>query len=138
MEQRMREDLEMTQDEWEVIGPMIREIGEKRRETMGMGRMMGRGRFGRRGDRGGRGGPEGQPPEARDGDNPDQQPSAADELNKVLENKDAPAAEIKAKLDALRKERETKEAELKALRDKLRKLVTQRQEARLVLMGILD
>jgi uncharacterized coiled-coil DUF342 family protein len=57
---------------------------------------------------------------------------------KVLENKDAPAAEIKAKLDALRKERETKEAELKALRDKLRKLVTQRQEARLVLMGILD
>jgi hypothetical protein len=137
MEQRMREELEMTEDEWEVIGPMVREIGEKRRETMGMGRMM----MGRGGRRGGRGGPEGQPPqgpEARGGDNPDQPPSAADELNKVLENKDAPAAEIKAKLDAYRKERETKEAELKESRDKLRKLVTQRQEARLVLMGILD
>ena len=139
MDERLREALGATKDEWEVLGPMVRDANDKRRElTMGamggMGRVLGRpeGRFGRPG-REGRG-PEGQEPGA-EVENDD---SAAGALAKALENKETPAAEIKEKLEACRKERATKEAELKASQDALRKVVTQRQEALLVLMGTLD
>jgi len=59
-------------------------------------------------------------------------------LQTVLENKDASPEEIKAKLNALRTTRAKREAELKTAREELRKVLTLRQEAQLVLMGMLD
>jgi hypothetical protein len=130
-EQRMREELGMTEDEWEVIGPMINEIQRKQRDAMSGGRRRGFGGPGG-GPGGGPNGPEAQPPEG------EQEETAADALRKTLENKEAPAAEITEKLAAYRKEIEGKLAEVKAAREELRKVVTQRQEALLVLMGVLD
>mgnify|MGYP001074398676 CR=1 FL=1 len=59
-------------------------------------------------------------------------------LQTTLENKDASADDIKAKLTALRTSRAKKEADLKSAREELRKVLTLRQEAQLVLMGMLD
>ncbi|MDX9981210.1 MAG: hypothetical protein RBU25_14385 [Lentisphaeria bacterium] len=122
MDAFMREQLGASEEEWAVLGPLVNEVGEKRRETMGgMGRMMGR-----------RGGPDGQ-----EGPDAEANPEAA-ALHKALADENTPAADIQAKLEAFRKARTVKETELKEAREKLRAAVTARQEARLVLMGILD
>lgn len=136
MDERLREALGASEDEWEVLGPLVREANTKRRElTMGgmrgMGRMMGRpggrrGRFGRR------------PEDEQQNEREEKDLSPAEALAKALENKETPAAEIKQKLEAYRADKATKEAELKKAQTALRNLVTQRQEALLVLMGTLD
>jgi len=60
------------------------------------------------------------------------------ELRQMLANKDAPADQIKAKLTALRVAQEHSRQELTKARQNLRQLLTLRQEAALVLNGLLD
>ena len=138
MQQRMmdnfRERLVVTNDaEWGIIEERLLKVVRARMETMfsgGMG-MMGGMRFGGRGggnNAGGgfRGFPGfGQP-------DPD-----AENLQKTIES-NAPTAQIKSALAKLREARKQKQAELAKTQEELRKVLTMRQEATLVLSGILD
>ena len=111
---------------WAVLQPLIEKVTTKQRESFG-----GFGGFGRGGDRGGRGG---------DGNNTSDRPGAAERaaLRTALESESTPADDLKAKLEALRASRKKIAAELAAAREDLKKVVTVRQEAVLVSMGILE
>ncbi len=63
---------------------------------------------------------------------------STEELRTVLENKDAKPDEIKAKLTALREAREKAKEELAKAQQGLRQGLNLRQEAQLVLMGLLN
>jgi outer membrane protein TolC len=56
----------------------------------------------------------------------------------VLESENAPVSEIKAKLKELREARKAAETALRDAREKLRSVLGHRQEAQLVLLGLLD
>jgi len=62
----------------------------------------------------------------------------ASELRDLLEKEDSGSDAVKEKLAAFRADRDKKEAELKAAREKLRQVLTIKQEAQLVMMGMLD
>jgi len=63
---------------------------------------------------------------------------AKSELRELLGNKDAASEQIKAGLTALRLANEKARQELAKARQELRQLLTVRQEATLVLSGLLD
>lgn len=146
---RMQEQLDASDDEWTVLAPKIEKVWELQRETRAGG--MGRGFFGPPpgfGGPGGPGGPDGPRGEARGegrggrfgrggGFGPEPSPEM-EALQTVLENENAPADDIQAKLKAYREARDKKEAELKTAREELRQLLTIRQEAMLVMMGTLE
>jgi chromosome segregation ATPase len=60
------------------------------------------------------------------------------ELRELLENRDAPASQIKTRLTSLRAAKEKANQELAQARQDLRQLMTLRQEAVLVLGGLLE
>ena len=131
MMERYREQLEVkSDDEWKVIEPRITKVMEARRDAGPGGR--GFGGFMRRGgegndtvrDRGGRGGGGTPSPEA-------------EALQKAIEAK-ASAEEVKSKLAKYREARKEKEAALTKAQDELRKVLSVRQEASAVLMGLLQ
>ena len=134
--ERMKETLGVTDEEWKVLGPRIEKVQTLSMQLRAGGRM---GMFGGRGGRGDR--PEGAAP-------PDAQPQperelsevekAANALRETLDNEDATADDIAKKLTALREAREKVKQELAVAQDDLRQLLTARQEAQLVLMGLLD
>jgi len=123
---RMKESMGATDDEWKVLQPKIEKV-------MTAQRAMFAGRFG--GGRGGRGGAGGG-----DADNTPQTPiaKASSELRATVQNKDASADEIKAKLAAYREARDKARAELQAAQKELKEVLTQRQEAVLVNSNMLD
>lgn len=131
---RVKDNLKATDEEWTVIKPLLTDV-----MTKSMGNRGGRGMmFGGRGTRGGQGGQDQQggqqrPPRGGMGQNPE-----AEALNAALDNESTPASDIQAKLTAYRDAQKKREADLKDARDKLRKVLTLRQEARLVLDGMLD
>ena len=148
MAERLREQFGVADDaEWKVIEPKIQKVNEARRAVgggfgggMAFGRRGGpggpgggdgdraeRADRGERGDRGGRGG--------RFGGGFEASPEVA-ELRKAIEAK-APADEIKAKLAKVREVRKANEAKLEAAQEDLRKVLTVRQEAVAVTMGLL-
>ena len=142
MMERYREQLEVKGDaEWKILEARITKVSEARREA-GSG-MMGRGMFG-----GGRGGPGGGAPGGGN-DQADAQrqnrrnPFAAaqlpeaEELQKALDGK-ASADELKAKLAKLRDARKAKQAALTKAQDDLRAVLTVRQEATAVMLGLLE
>jgi len=137
MEQRMREQLGATEQEWKVLGPRVMKVSELNRQISGFGRggmMFGGGR---------RGGPQGGPgqPGGRPGA-PERELTAVEkaqeQLRTTLENTAATPDQIKTQLTALRGAKEKTKQELAAAQQDLRKVVTVRQEAQLVLMGMLD
>jgi hypothetical protein len=116
MAQRLKEGLGCTDEELEVIGPRVQKVveaqaGARMRRFMGMGGFRGPGA---------------------------QSDPEADALSKAIESEDTPKADIEPKLKAYRDAVKKKEAALKKTREELREVVTLRQEAGLVLMGILD
>ena len=130
MTERMKEALGATDGEWKVLGPRVEKVqtlSSQLRGGMGFGRMF-TGRTPRREA------PEGtQPtPELTDVE------KALQELRTVLENEEAKPAEIKKGLTDLRKAREKVKQELAKAQKELRELLSVRQEAQLVLMGLLD
>lgn len=111
---RIKENLGSTDEEWNAIKPLISKVNDAR--------MRGRIGFG-----GGR----------RGADTTANANPTAESLTKALDSK-ASADEIKLKLTAYREQQKKNEEELKKTREELRKVLTINQEARLVLMGILD
>lgn len=139
MQERMmemyRERLEITSDdEWKAIQPLVTKVTEARREV---GTGFNRGMFrppggGRGGDQAGGGGNGGRRPGGFG------EPSAEEEaLQKAIESK-APANDLKNAIAKLRDAKKAKEAKLAAAQDNLRKVLTVRQEAQAVLMGLLN
>jgi hypothetical protein len=143
MMERYREQLEIkSDDEWKVIEPRVTKVMEARRDAGPGGRGFGnftRGGGGggggneNGGDRGARGGRGGGGPGGFGGT-----PSPeAEALQKAIEAK-ASADEIKTKLAKYRESRKEKEAALTKAQDDLRKVLSVRQEASAVLMGLLQ
>jgi hypothetical protein len=131
MMERYREDLEVkNDDEWKLIEARITKVADARREIgFGGGMRFGGGRRG--GDNGGdQGGRRGSP--GGNTSNPE-----VESLQKAIEAK-APAEELKAKLAKVREARKQKEANLAKAQDDLRKVLSVRQEASAVLMGLLQ
>ena len=129
MMERMREQFDVKDDtEWKLISERIEKVNDARRETAGRGMGMmfggGRGGGGGQGGGGGRGGFGGEPM-------PEQ-----DALQKAVES-NAPSDEIKTKLAKYREALKAKEAKLAKAQDDLRQVLSVKQEATAVLMGLL-
>lgn len=142
MDQRMKEQLGITgDDEWKVIQPRLQKVQDLSRQVSPGGRM---GMFGGRGTVGGPGGRgpgQGPGPDAR-GTAPDRELSAvekaAQELQDLLATEAPKAEDIKTKLTAYRTAREKAKSDLAKAQDELKQIVTVKQEAALVLMGMLN
>jgi Ca2+-binding EF-hand superfamily protein len=112
---RYKETLGSTDEEWKVIEPLLKKVLEARMET----RMGG---FGRR--------PGAEPSSGAN--------TEAEALRSTLDSQKATPDEIKAKLAAFRAAQKKKEDALAKSREELRKVLTVKQEANLVLSGVLD
>lgn len=130
MNEQMKTSLKVNDEEWGVLQPLIEKVTEKQRETS----TRSFGGFGgdRRSSSGGNnsGGDSSRPERAGTAER--------DALRTTLQNEGASTEEIKAKLAALRETRKKSSAELATAREELKKVVTVRQEAVLVSMGILE
>ena len=141
MMDNFRERLEIKgDDEWKAIQPLIEKVTEARREVGfggGGGFGFGRGGGGRRGganadaqtnenNQGGRRGFRGGEPSPE-----------AEELQKAIDS-NASKDELKAKLTKFREARKDKEAKLAKAQEDLKKVLTVKQEAAAVLMGLLQ
>jgi len=125
-DERMREQLGATEAEWtKVLKPRINKVQTLQRQM--------RGGFRGRRPRRAEGAAEGA---ARPEQSDVEKKTAA--LRNLLDDEASGAAAIKAALGALRKAREKTQKELDAARKKLQEVVTVRQEAQLVLTGVLD
>jgi hypothetical protein len=141
MEERLKTSLKVSDDEWKVLQPLIEKVGEKQRAGFGGFGGFGGGR-GRGGDGGGAsaggtagsagGGGDRQGRGSRGGSEESQA------LRTALESESTSPEDIKAKLAAVRDHRKKAAAELAAARAELLKVVTVRQEAVLVSMGMLE
>jgi len=126
---RVKTALGADDEAWTALQPKVEKVQTLTFQVRGlMGRGMRAGRQGRRA----------QPAPAGELPKPTELEKAAQDLRQILENPDAPVADITAKLVALRSATEKVEAELAAAQKELREMVSVRQEAQLVLMGLLD
>lgn len=133
MMERYREVLEVKDDaEWKLLEGRITKVMEARRDMGGFGRGFGGpgGPGGRRG--GGEGGDQGGE-RRRFGGEPNPE---AESLQKAIEAK-ASNDEIKAKLAKYREAQKTRQATLEKAQADLRQVLSVRQEANAVLMGLL-
>lgn len=136
MEQRMlentRERLEITDEtEWKAIEPLVKKINELRAQQLGgnvRGMMGGRGGQGGQGGQGGRGGRGGF------GAEPSAEQTALDSAIESNASKD----DLKAKMTAYRKARDQQAASLKTAQDNLKKVLTTKQEAVALQMGLVN
>jgi hypothetical protein len=143
MAERMREQFGVTDDaEWKIIEGKIQKVTEARRAVGGGGFAAMGGFGGRRGGgdgdrpRGDRGGGEGRRGGGGFGGfGGEPSPEVAD-LQKAIESK-ASADEIKTKLAKVREARKANEAKLEAAQEDLKKVLSVRQEAVAVMMGLL-
>ena len=122
---RVKEETAATDEEWKVIEPKLNKVNDIRFDLMSAGRGFSRSRGGdeNRGDSTSESGPV---------------RSASRELRQVLENKDASADQIAAKLKAFREARDKAKENLTGAQKELKEVLTQRQEAVLVMNGTLD
>lgn len=123
MNEFLKTSLKVSDEEWAIIQPLLEKVQTKQRDTLVN-------RFGFLGGR--RGGGDRQRPPGRSS------VPEVDALKVVLENEATSPADIKLKLEALRESRKKAVADLEQAREELRKVLTQRQEATLVLAGILE
>jgi hypothetical protein len=151
MDQRMKEQLGITgDDEWKVFQPRLQKVQDLSRQVNAGGPMAMFGGRGGRGGRGGFGGPGGrgpggeQPQDRGSGARPgatDRELSAVEKAAQVLQDlaTESPKADdIKAKLTAYRTAKETAKKDLAKAQQDLKQIVTVKQEATLVLMGMLN
>ncbi len=146
MSDRIKTALKATDDEWAVIQPLLQKVQDVQR-TQNAGRFGALaggfgGGGGRRGGGGGGGGgfggggPGGGGAPVTTGTSPIAVASA--DLGTALANDATSPEEIKDKLQALRDARKAAAADLEQAREDLAKVLTLRQEATLVQMGILE
>jgi len=138
MLERMKTTLGASDEEWKALSPRVEKVMSVSRESSrgGGGFFGGPGGPGGRGGRGGREG-RGQRPE---GDSAPSTPvaKAAGDLRTALDEKSASAEDISKKLSAYREVRAKAKEELSKAQKELRELLTQRQEATLVLSGMIE
>jgi hypothetical protein len=150
MMSRIREQFDVKDDsEWSAIEPRVQKVLDARRDVGGggMGMMFGRGGRGRAGGATTQDDQAGQAPRTRrnaaqgdqggGGRRGPQLSPAAQELRTALDNQ-ASSEDIKTKLAAYREERKQKQAKLESAQDDLRKVLSVKQEAAAVLMGLLQ
>jgi hypothetical protein len=126
MMDRTKERLGITNDtDWSAIQPLVQKVMDARREQFAGGR----GGFG-----GGRGGRNGGGGGAFGGG---QQDPDREALQQALEN-NAPAAQVKSALDKFRASQKAKQAKLESAQADLKKVLSSKQEAEAVLMGLLN
>lgn len=157
MTERMKERLEVGDDEWKIIQPRLTKVVALQFQVASAGRggffggFGGRGRggpgrggpggeAGRRGDGGQRGGDRGRGgPRGGDGNREMNATQAASQaLREVLDKDDPSPDQIRAKLTALRAAKESARQKLAAAQKNLREVLTLKQEAALVLGGQLN
>lgn len=143
MQERMQEQLGATAEEWQVLGPRVMKVMDLSRQAGGgMGGMlrmgMGARRGGPQGDQAGPGGPGGRGRGPLAQGEPTAVDKASEALETTLENTAATSDEIKTKLTALRSAKEKAKQELAKAQQDLREVLSVRQEAQLVLMGMLN
>jgi hypothetical protein len=143
MAERMKTTLGATDEEWKVIQPKLEKVQTLSRQTRGgMGMRGGRmgGRQGAQGGRRARGRQDGQGGDGAAAPAREQTEvqKAAAGLREVLDNKDAGADEVKTALKKYRSARDKAKEELTKAQDELKEVLTVRQEAQLVTMGLLD
>ena len=119
MMERMQEQFGFSDAEFKAIRPLIEDVQTKQREVLG-GRMssMFRSFTGRSSSRGGR----------------DESNSEQSALERALKANSS----IESKLAAYRKVRDEKRASLKKSQDTLKSVLTLKQEAQAVLIGLID
>jgi hypothetical protein len=135
MSDRLKTMLRSSDEEWKVIQPLVEDVILKQGAAM-RGQLGGM--LGAWGMVFGRGGNAGAQPEGLQ--SPQRSAGAAEvlALRQVVEAENAPVSEIKAKLADYREARKKTETALRDAREKLRAVLGHRQEAQLVLLGILD
>ncbi len=138
--ERMREELKASAEDWQVLGPAIQKVLDAQQEIRrytGRGMMMG---FGGRARGAPAAGSGAGAPTGRTGARVREvaEDSPLRSLSELTRQEGASPAQLKAALAKLRKDREAKRAALKKLQKSLQELVTPRQEALLVLSGILE
>jgi len=127
MMDRTKERLGITNDtDWSAIQPLVQKVMDARREQFAGGR----GGFG--GGRGGRNGGGGGGAFGGGQQDPDREA-----LQQALEN-NAPAAQVKSALDKFRASQKAKQAKLESAQADLKKVLSSKQEAEAVLMGLLN
>jgi len=133
MEQRMQEQLASSAEEWKTLGPRVMKVYDLNQQLSGSGRggMFGSGRRGPQADQPGAG--QGTP--ARELSAVEK---ASDQLRTTLEDTAAKPEDITKQLAALRTAKQATKQQLVTAQQELRKAVKVRQEAQLVLMGLLD
>lgn len=131
MTERLKTELGLKDDEWKVIEPKIEKVLTAQADARfgGMGGLFGRG--GNRGNRGGDNATSRPAPTSETG-------KASAELAKVLADKEAKSEQVKTALQALRDAKAKAKASLEAAQKDLREVLTTRQEAQLVMMGMLE
>jgi hypothetical protein len=135
MAERMREQFAVTDDaEWKIIEGKIQKVTEARRAVGGGMGVGGMGGFGG-GRRGGGDGDNNGGERARRAFGGEPTPEVED-LRKAIDAK-ASADEIKTKLAKVREARKANELKLEAAQEDLRKVLSVRQEAVAVMMGLL-
>ena len=131
----IQEALGATNEEWAVLGPRVEKVQTLSRQT----RRGGMGMFGMFGNREGREGPRrGMREDVASTRQLSEAEKALQELRAALENQEAKPEDIKNKLTALREAREKAKQQLDKAQQELRELLSLRQEAQLVLIGLLD
>jgi len=135
-----RERLEIKGDEeWKAIQPLIEKVTEARREVGfgGGGFAFGRGGGGRRGGGNADAQANGNNQGGRRGFRGGEPSPEAEELQKAIDS-NASKDELKAKLAKFRDARKDKEAKLAKAQEDLKKVLSVKQEAAAVLMGLLQ
>lgn len=126
MMDRYKEQLGFTNDtEWSAVEPLVQKVMDARRDAQAGG-FGGRG-GGRRGQGGGGGGFGGA-----------QQADPDREALQAALDSNAPAAQVKTLLDKYRASRKAKQAKLESAQADLKKVLSGKQEAEAVLLGLLN
>ena len=135
---RLKEDLEVKDDEWTALQPLIQKVMDAQRAVMAdrIGGFM-RGGRGGGGDTAGGGGDNGGRRRGGGGFGGFGEPSPeAEALQKAIESK-ASNSEMKAALAKYQESRKTKQADLESAQASLKKVLSVRQEAILTAQGLL-
>ena len=133
--ERYRQDLEVKDDtEWKAIEPLITKVMDAQRDAFSG---MGRGMFGRT-SRGGRGGGNEGDQNGNRRQRFGPEPSAADQaLEKAIDD-NAPKDQLKAAMAKVRAEKKDREAKLVAAQEELKKVLSTKQEAVALSVGLVQ
>jgi hypothetical protein len=130
MVDRTRDPLGFTNDtDWSAVEPLVQKVIAAQFDARAG---QGRGMFGGRNRGGQGGGPGGQQPGRAGQTNPE-----ADALQKALDD-NAPASQIKDLLAKYKAVQKAKQAKLEAAQADLKKVLTTKQEAQAVLLGLVN